>query len=56
MATAVTAPSTPPASAPVDDSHAAVVEIPDEYVPPPGCDQWANLPVPAPDGGAGSEG
>jgi hypothetical protein len=35
MTTAVTAPSTPPAPAPVDDSQAAVVEILDEDVPLP---------------------
>jgi hypothetical protein len=38
MTTAVTAPSTPPAPAPVDDSQAAVMEIPDEDVLPPGWD------------------
>jgi hypothetical protein len=32
MTTAVTTPSIPPAPAPVDDSQAAVVEIPDEDV------------------------
>jgi hypothetical protein len=37
--TAVTAPSIPPAPAPVDDGQAAVVEIPDEDVPPLGWDQ-----------------
>jgi hypothetical protein len=36
MTTTVTASSTPPALAPVDDSQAAVEEIPDEDVPPPG--------------------
>jgi hypothetical protein len=46
---AVTAPSTPPAPAPVDNSQAAVVEIPDEDSPPPGWDQWGNLPAPAPE-------
>jgi hypothetical protein len=49
MTTAVTAPSTPPAPAPIDDSQAAVVEIPDEDVPPPGWDQWVSLPAPAPE-------
>jgi hypothetical protein len=44
MTTAVTAPSTPPAPAPVDDSQAAAVDIPDEDVPPLGWDQWVNLP------------
>jgi hypothetical protein len=49
MTTAVTASSTPSAPAPVDDSQAVVVEIPDEDVPPPGWDQWVNLPAPAPE-------
>jgi hypothetical protein len=50
MTTAVTAPSIPqaPAPAPVGGSQAAVVEIPDEDVPPPGWDLWVNLPAPAP--------
>jgi hypothetical protein len=47
--TAVTVPSTPPAPAPVDDSQAAVVDIPDEDVPPLGWDQWVSLPTPAPE-------
>jgi hypothetical protein len=49
MTMAVTSPSIPPAPAPVDDSQAAVVEIPDEDTPPPGWDQWGNLPEPAPE-------
>jgi hypothetical protein len=36
LATAVTAPSIPLTPALVDDGQAAVVEIPDEDVPPPG--------------------
>jgi hypothetical protein len=40
----------------VDDSQEAVVEIPDEDVPPPGWDQWVNLPAPALDGGSRGEG
>jgi hypothetical protein len=36
MTTAVTAPSILPAPAPVSDSQAAVVEIPDDDTPPPG--------------------
>jgi hypothetical protein len=36
MTMAVTAPSVPPAPAPIDDSQAAVVEIPDDDVLPPG--------------------
>jgi hypothetical protein len=51
MTTTITAPSTPLAPALVD-SQAAVVEIPDEDIPPPGWDQWVDLPAPAPDGGA----
>jgi hypothetical protein len=49
MTTAVTTLSTLPAPAPIDDSQAAVVEIPDEDVPPPGLDQWVSLPAPAPE-------
>jgi hypothetical protein len=51
MTTAVTAPWVPPAPAPapIGDSQAAVVEIPDEDVPPPGWDQWVNLPALAPE-------
>jgi hypothetical protein len=47
MTTTVTAPSVLPAPALVDDSQAAVVQIPAEDVPPPGWDQWVNLPAPA---------
>jgi hypothetical protein len=36
MTTAVIALLAPPVQAPVDDSQAAVVEIPDNDVPPPG--------------------
>jgi hypothetical protein len=49
LTTAIAAPSTPPAPAPVGDSQAVVVEIPDEDVPLPGWDQWVNLPAPAPE-------
>jgi hypothetical protein len=49
MTTTVPAPSIPLAPAPIGDSQAAVVEIPDEDVPPPGWDQWVNLPAPAPE-------
>jgi hypothetical protein len=38
MTTTVTALSTPLAPAPIDDSQAVVVEIPDEDVPPPSWD------------------
>jgi hypothetical protein len=49
MTTTVTAPSVPPAPAPIDDSQAAAMEIPNEDVPPPGWDQWVSLPAPAPE-------
>jgi hypothetical protein len=49
MTTAVSTPSVPPAPAPIDDSQAAVVEIPDDDVPPPGWDQWVSLPATAPE-------
>jgi hypothetical protein len=49
MTTAVTASLVPPLPAPIDDSQAAVVEIPDEDVPPPVWDQWVSLPAPAPE-------
>jgi hypothetical protein len=49
MTTAVAALSTPPAAAPIDNSQAAVVEISNEDVPPPGWDQWVSLPAPAPE-------
>jgi hypothetical protein len=49
MTTTVIAPSVPPAAAPIDDSPAAVVEVPDEDVLPPGWDQWVSLPAPAPE-------
>jgi hypothetical protein len=38
MTTAVITPSIPLAPAPIDDSQAAVVEIPDDDVPPPDWD------------------
>jgi hypothetical protein len=38
MTTAVTAPSIPPAPAPVSGSQAAVVEISDDNTPSPGWD------------------
>jgi hypothetical protein len=44
MTTAVTGPTVPPAPAPIDDSQAAVVEVPNDDVPPPGWDQWVSLP------------
>jgi hypothetical protein len=49
MTTAVTVPSIPPAPTPVSGSQAVVVEIPDNDTPPPGWDQWGNLPTPAPE-------
>jgi hypothetical protein len=53
MTTVVIAPLVPPAPAPIDDSQAAVVEIPDDDVPPPGWDQWVSLPASAPEASAG---
>jgi hypothetical protein len=35
-------------------SQATAVEIPDDDVPPPGWDQWASLPTPAPEPQAGA--
>jgi hypothetical protein len=35
-------------------SQATAVEIPDDDVPPPGWDQWASLPTPAPELQAGA--
>jgi hypothetical protein len=52
-ATAVTAPSTPPAPAATGSPRAAVVEVPDDDVPPPGWDQWASLPASAPEASTG---
>jgi hypothetical protein len=49
MTTAVNALSVPPAPAPIGDSQAAVLEIPDEDVLPPGWDKWVSLPAPAPE-------
>jgi hypothetical protein len=37
-----------------DNSQATMVEIPDDDVPPPGWDQWASLPTPAPEAQAGA--
>jgi hypothetical protein len=48
MTTTVTAPSILPAPAPTGGNQVAVVEIPDDDVPPPGWDQWVRLPAPAP--------
>jgi hypothetical protein len=49
LTTTVTALSIPPAPAPVSGSQAAVVEIPDDDILPPGWDQWGKLPAPAPE-------
>jgi hypothetical protein len=35
-------------------SQATAVEIPGDNVPPPGWDQWASLPTPAPEPQAGA--
>jgi hypothetical protein len=52
--TAVIALSVSPVPAPINDSQAAVVEIPDNDVPPPGWDQWVSLPASAPEASAGA--
>jgi hypothetical protein len=49
MTTAVTAPSILPVPAPAGGNQVAVVEIPDDDVPPPGWDHWVSLPAPAPE-------
>jgi hypothetical protein len=46
---ATTAPSALLASAPADGDQVAVVDVPDDDVPPPGWGQWENLPAPAPE-------
>jgi hypothetical protein len=53
-AVAVAAPSMLPAPAIAGTPQAVVVEIPDDDVPPPGWDQWASPPVPAPEASAGA--
>jgi hypothetical protein len=54
MTTSVAAPSVPLAPSPIDDSRAAVVEILDDDIPPPGWDQWVSLPAPAPEPSTGA--
>jgi hypothetical protein len=49
MTTAVITPSVPPAPSPIDDGQVAVVEIPNDDVPPPGWDQWVSVHAPAPE-------
>jgi hypothetical protein len=51
---AAATPSTPPAPALAASSQEIAVEIPDDDVPPPGWDQWASLPTPAPESQAGA--
>jgi hypothetical protein len=46
---ATTAPSTLPAPAPAGGNQVAVVDVPDDDVPPLGWGQWENLPAPAPE-------
>jgi hypothetical protein len=54
-AVAVAAPPTSPAPVAAGSLRAAAVEIPDDNdVPPPGWDQWASLPVSAPEASAGA--
>jgi hypothetical protein len=50
-ATAVSA--FPPAPVPIAVDQVAVVEIPDDDIPPPGWGQWENWPTPAPEPAAG---
>jgi hypothetical protein len=56
MTMAATAPSALPVPAPAGGNQVAVVDIPDDDVPPPRWGQWESLPAPAPDGGARDEG
>jgi hypothetical protein len=49
MTTAVTVSSILSAPAPAGGPPVAVVEVPDDDVPPPGWDQWVSLPTPAPE-------
>jgi hypothetical protein len=54
-AVAVSAPPTSPVPAAAGSPRAAVVEIPDDDdVPPLGWDQWASVPVSAPEASAGA--
>jgi hypothetical protein len=46
---AATAPSALPAPAPTGGNQVAVVDVPDDNVPPPGWGQWENLPALAPE-------
>jgi hypothetical protein len=52
--TAVAAPLTSPAPAAAGSPRAAVVEVPDDDVPPPGWDQWESLPASAPEASTGA--
>jgi hypothetical protein len=54
-AVAVSAPPTSPTPVLAGSPRAVVVEIPDDDdVPPPGWDQWASVPVSAPEASAGT--
>jgi hypothetical protein len=53
-AVAVAALSTLPAPAAAGSPRAAVVEVPDDDVPPPGWDQWSSLPASAPEASVGA--
>jgi hypothetical protein len=53
-ATSVAAPSTAPVPAATCSPRATVVEVPDDDVPPPDWDQWASLPVSAPEPSTGA--
>jgi hypothetical protein len=52
--TVVAEPLTPPVPTVAGSPRAAVVEVPDDDVPPPGWDQWASLPASAPEASAGA--
>jgi hypothetical protein len=47
LTVATTAPSALPTSASAGADQVAVVDVPDDDVPPPGWGQWENLPAPA---------
>jgi hypothetical protein len=49
MTAAAATPSVLLAPAPADGNQVAVVEVPDDDVPPPGWGQWESLPAPAPE-------
>jgi hypothetical protein len=46
---AAAAQSASPAPSPTGGNQVAVVDVPDDDVPPPGWGQWESLPAPAPE-------